>query len=125
MTAPDTWNDERVGLLKKLWSDGLSSRQIASELGNGITRNAVLGKAHRLKLPERKAKEPQRHILPSGIGTMELDSPSSPHMCRWIDGDPKQPPVTYCGKPTDGGPWCEEHKPRTWRKNPGDNGVDA
>jgi GcrA cell cycle regulator len=51
-----TWNDERVELLKKLWTDGLSASQIASELG-GITRNAVIGKVHRLGLSGR-AKTP-------------------------------------------------------------------
>jgi GcrA cell cycle regulator len=47
-----SWTDERVELLKKLWSDGLSASQIAAELG-GITRNAVIGKVHRLGLPSR------------------------------------------------------------------------
>jgi GcrA cell cycle regulator len=47
-----SWTDERVELLKKLWSDGLSASQIAGELG-GITRNAVIGKVHRLGLSGR------------------------------------------------------------------------
>ncbi|OYX10611.1 MAG: GcrA cell cycle regulator [Rhizobiales bacterium 32-66-8] len=47
-----SWNDERVELLKKLWSEGLSASQIAGELG-GITRNAVIGKVHRLGLSGR------------------------------------------------------------------------
>jgi GcrA cell cycle regulator len=47
-----TWTDERVELLKKLWSDGLSASQIATELG-GVTRNAVIGKVHRLSLSGR------------------------------------------------------------------------
>ena len=51
-----TWTDERVELLKKLWSDGLSASQIAAEFG-GITRNAVIGKVHRLGLSGR-AKAP-------------------------------------------------------------------
>jgi Uncharacterized protein conserved in bacteria len=51
-----SWTDERVELLKKLWSDGLSASQIAGELG-GITRNAVIGKVHRLGLSGR-AKSP-------------------------------------------------------------------
>jgi GcrA cell cycle regulator len=51
-----SWNDERVELLKKLWNDGLSASQIASELG-GVTRNAVIGKVHRLGLSGR-AKAP-------------------------------------------------------------------
>ncbi|MFM1814508.1 MAG: hypothetical protein RLZ98_1203 [Pseudomonadota bacterium] len=47
-----TWTDERVELLKKLWSDGLSASQIAGRLG-GVTRNAVIGKVHRLGLSGR------------------------------------------------------------------------
>ena len=47
-----TWNDERVDVLKKLWADGLSASQIASRLG-GVTRNAVIGKVHRLGLSGR------------------------------------------------------------------------
>jgi GcrA cell cycle regulator len=46
------WTDERVELLKKLWSEGLSASQIAGRLG-GITRNAVIGKVHRLGLSGR------------------------------------------------------------------------
>lgn len=48
-----SWNDERVEQLRKLWMDGLSASQIAGELGNGITRNAVIGKVHRLGLSGR------------------------------------------------------------------------
>jgi GcrA cell cycle regulator len=46
------WNDERVELLKKLWSEGLSASQIAGRLGS-VTRNAVIGKVHRLGLSGR------------------------------------------------------------------------
>ena len=45
------WTDERVELLRKLWSEGLSASQIAAQLGR-CTRNAVIGKVHRLKLSE-------------------------------------------------------------------------
>jgi GcrA cell cycle regulator len=46
------WNDERVETLKKLWGEGLSASQIATRLG-GVTRNAVIGKVHRLGLSGR------------------------------------------------------------------------
>ncbi|MBW3097492.1 GcrA family cell cycle regulator [Pseudohoeflea coraliihabitans] len=46
------WTDERVEMLKKLWADGLSASQIAAQLG-GVSRNAVIGKVHRLNLPGR------------------------------------------------------------------------
>ncbi|APF36316.1 GcrA cell cycle regulator [Chelatococcus daeguensis] len=48
----NTWSDERVELLRKLWTEGLSASQIAAELG-GVTRNAVIGKVHRLGLSGR------------------------------------------------------------------------
>ena len=48
------WTDERVESLKKLWQDGLSASQIAKQLG-GVTRNAVIGKVHRLGLSGRAA----------------------------------------------------------------------
>lgn len=47
-----SWTDERVDMLKKLWAEGLSASQIAAQLG-GVSRNAVIGKVHRLKLSSR------------------------------------------------------------------------
>ncbi|SLN50769.1 GcrA cell cycle regulator [Roseovarius litorisediminis] len=47
-----SWNDERVELLKKMWGEGQSASVIAKELG-GVTRNAVIGKVHRLGLSNR------------------------------------------------------------------------
>jgi GcrA cell cycle regulator len=47
-----SWTDERVESLKKLWAEGLSASQIASRLGE-VTRNAVIGKVHRLGLAGR------------------------------------------------------------------------
>ena len=48
------WSDERVAILKKMWLEGSSASEIAKELGN-ITRNAVIGKVHRLGLSNRDA----------------------------------------------------------------------
>lgn len=47
-----SWTDDRVEKLKKMWSEGQSASQIAKELG-GVTRNAVIGKVHRLGLSNR------------------------------------------------------------------------
>ncbi len=47
------WTDERVELLTKLWCEGKTAKEIAGVLGDGVTRNAVIGKAHRLKLSGR------------------------------------------------------------------------
>ena len=46
------WTEERVETLRKLWADGLSASQIAAQLGS-VSRNAVIGKVHRLKLSSR------------------------------------------------------------------------
>jgi GcrA cell cycle regulator len=57
------WTDERVERLRRLWTDGLSASQIAKELG-GVTRNAVIGKVHRLGLSGRAApsRPPERQV---------------------------------------------------------------
>ena len=56
-TVP-SWTDERVELLRRLWEEGLSASQIAAQL-TGVTRNAVIGKVHRLGLSGRvKAGDP-------------------------------------------------------------------
>jgi len=52
-----SWTEERVELLKKMWSEGQSASQIAKELG-GVTRNAVIGKVHRLGLSNRAGAAP-------------------------------------------------------------------
>ena len=58
---PTGWTEERVELLKKLWLEGLSASQIAGVLGEGVTRNAVIGKVHRLGLSGR-AKTPSSSV---------------------------------------------------------------
>lgn len=52
------WTEDRVARLTKLWADGLSASQVAADLG-GVTRNAVIGKVHRLGLSGR-AKQPSK-----------------------------------------------------------------
>ena len=67
------WTDERVELLKKLWLEGHSASQIAKQLG-GVTRNAVIGKVHRLGLSGRAApSQPSRQVL---------RTPRPPRVCR-------------------------------------------
>ena len=63
-----SWTEERVEQLKKLWTEGHSASQIANQLG-GVTRNAVIGKVHRLGLsgratPSRPVKRPPRLARP-------------------------------------------------------------
>jgi len=75
-----SWTDERVEQLRKLWLDGKSASQIAAELSNGITRNAVIGKVHRLGLsgrvkspsqatPRPRPAKPQSTSHSSGSGS--------------------------------------------------------
>jgi GcrA cell cycle regulator len=79
------WTDERVETLKKLWSDGLSASQIAKQLG-GVTRNAVIGKVHRLGLsgraapsrPTRRASAPK----PAAKPRQAAQAPSAPARAR-------------------------------------------
>ena len=70
------WTEDRVDVLKKLWAEGHSASQIAKQLGS-VTRNAVIGKVHRLGLsgratPSRPVKRPPRlarpkpQIMPDG-----------------------------------------------------------
>ncbi|QGY80408.1 GcrA family cell cycle regulator [Sphingorhabdus lacus] len=62
-----SWTDQRIDQLKNLWEKGLTASQIADELG-GVSRNAVIGKAHRLGLKSRpspvKANEAEKKVAP-------------------------------------------------------------
>ncbi len=74
------WTEERVERLKKLWNDGLSASQIAAQLAGGVTRNAVIGKVHRLGLSGRattnrsSAPRPRRPRQPSHPGRQTTNS---------------------------------------------------
>jgi len=69
-----TWTDDRVEQLKKLWESGLSASQIAAELGN-VTRNAVIGKVHRLGFPAAPRAPPR--------GAASAQGPPAQHMMRF------------------------------------------
>ena len=74
------WTEERVELLKKLWLEGLSASQIAGVLGEGVTRNAVIGKVHRLKLTGRAkpaSSTPRARTAPRSTGGIRRVSTSS------------------------------------------------
>lgn len=53
----EVWTDENIAKLKKLWDEGWSCSEIARQIANGCTRNAVIGKAHRMQL---KGREPNK-----------------------------------------------------------------
>ncbi|MDA7423713.1 GcrA family cell cycle regulator [Thalassococcus lentus] len=75
-----SWTDERVELLKKMWSEGQSASQIAKELG-GVTRNAVIGKVHRLGLSNRAG----------GGGSSKADAKPKAEAKPKAKAQPKQP----------------------------------
>lgn len=66
---PTGWNAAREEQLKVLWAEGQSAAAIADALGGGLTRNAVIGKVRRLKLPPRYAVTPKTHAKPKANGT--------------------------------------------------------
>ena len=73
------WTDDRVGALKKLWLEGQSASQIAKTLGGGVTRNAVIGKVHRLGLSGRAApSQPARTTTTAFRTTRPRPTPSAP-----------------------------------------------
>jgi len=82
-----SWTDERIETLKKMWDSGLTATQIAEELG-GVSRNAVIGKAHRLGLPSRpspvkpneakaeKAEKPEPRPAPAPVAAAPTPAPA-------------------------------------------------
>lgn len=77
------WTNERVELLKKLWAEGYSGGQIAKKLG-GVSRNAVVGKVHRLKLSAHgrvtaaPARQKKSQTLPATSDTPPPTPPAPP-----------------------------------------------
>ena len=78
-----SWTDERVETLKKMWAEGQSASQIAKELG-GVTRNAVIGKVHRLGLSNR---------VGGGTARDDADEAEAP-VAAPTRSDPVRPVVT-------------------------------
>ena len=133
------WTEDRVDVLKKLWLEGLSASQIAKQLGGGVTRNAVIGKVHRLGLSGRAApskptriivrpprprpavsvSQPRRvetHSAPVVRAYVRDEAPGSATVltlnarsCRWPIGDPSNGDFTFCGQGAAHGPYCEHH----------------
>jgi GcrA cell cycle regulator len=105
------WTIERVELLKELWGEGLSARQIAELLGH-VTRNAVIGKAHRLGLSTRS--------VPSKP-TIAMLNPVTDRMCQWPIGNPGEVNFHFCGHQASASrPYCDQHCAMAYR-NTGDS----
>jgi GcrA cell cycle regulator len=93
------WTDEKVATLKKLWLEGLSAREVAGQLG-GVTRNAVIGKVHRLGLSARGAGASQpRRTRPAHPVKPRRATPGRP----WPKPPgPAAPRVSFVEAPPDG-----------------------
>jgi GcrA cell cycle regulator len=80
-----SWTDDRVEVLKKMWGEGQSASQIAKELG-GVTRNAVIGKVHRLGLSNRTTAgaaakaEPKAKAAPKVPAKAKPAAPAEPEV---------------------------------------------
>lgn len=105
------WTSERVDILVRLWGQGLSARQVAEELG-GVTRNAVIGKAHRLSL-KRGVPEPARapEPEPPPFAPPVTPMPEAKNwMCRWPLDEPGRFGLHICGRTAQPGRnYCAEH----------------
>jgi GcrA cell cycle regulator len=112
MTVQETsfeWTPESMARLEELWKEGLPTREIGSRLG--ITKNAVVGKMHRLGLAKRQSpiapKEPPPAVV--RLETLGFD------MCSWPSGEPGTPGFRFCGRPAvQDKPYCAEHCARAY-----------
>ena len=113
------WTDEQIEELKALWGEGLTTGDIGKRLG--VSKNAVVGKAHRLGLQGRPSpikrgqeqaievpdpKPPRKRQSKKPQTTVDL----SAHTCRWPIGDPRDSDFHFCGEPSvSGKPYCAQH----------------
>ena len=107
------WTESKVKKLTKLWEKNISAREIAEKLGDGISRNAVIGKANRLGLT--KDSEPKKknieNINDDKIFHLKIKG------CRWPFGDPGTNEFYFCGeKQVIGKPYCIDHCLLAYRK---------
>lgn len=95
-----SWTDERIALLKKMWKEGKSAADIAKTLGKGVTRNAVIGKAHRMGLSNRPSpiKKPEAPLSREPV-KKEPVRKELPVKAREVKPAPKKlvPPVVVSG----------------------------
>jgi GcrA cell cycle regulator len=122
------WTPEQIGQLTQLWSEGLSTAEIGKRLG--ISKNAVVGKAHRLHLSSRpspiKRVGPRPTIVRQHAHHPRLAAPVAPapapqpaptravelssQSCRWPNGHPGDENFHFCTqRAIQGKPYCVEH----------------
>ena len=87
------WTDERIDQLKQMWQQGMTASQIAEQLG-GVSRNAVIGKAHRLGLQAR----------PSPVSQREAPAPAPVAAAPVIEAPEPEAPVAAAPEPAPAPP---------------------
>ena len=110
-----SWTDERVETLKKMWSEGQSASQIAKELG-GVTRNAVIGKVHRLGLSNRagsSAPAPEKKPAKAPAPKAKATKPSEKVV--EVTVTPRKP-IVPAGQPLPPQPSANEISPEALAK---------
>ncbi len=132
MAIDSAWTEARIAALGEFWRQGLSTAEIGRRLG--VSKNAVVGKAHRLELVARPSPIKLRPApaiataAPVPLPTPELRRPvatptpvrlvrsqSKGPSCQWPDGHPGQPDFHFCGEPAaPGKPYCAAHAARAY-----------
>lgn len=98
------WTPDRIATLMALWNEGLTTSDIGRRLD--ITKNAVIGKVHRLGLPQRR---PTQKEEPEFGDIVRLDKLSA-GMCSWPVGNPGDANFHFCGEAgVPGKPYCAKH----------------
>jgi len=115
------WSEERVEMLKRLWLQGRTASQIAEELGD-VTRNAVIGKVHRLGLKSRpspiRREQQRRPAAPAPSPVAARPRRVSDRECHWPIGHPREPGFHFCGAPAEPDrPYCAAHCALAYRRS--------
>jgi len=100
-----SWTDERIDRLKALWSNGMTASQIADDLG-GVSRNAVIGKAHRLGLQSRPSPVKPNEPVPA-----KAAEPAAPPPVEEIAAPPPEPEPEPVAAPEPQAPVIAEAPP--------------
>ncbi len=106
MTSAE-WTPERIAALIALWNEELSTSEIGRRLG--ITKNAVIGKVHRLGLPKRRPSAKDDEDSADVADVVKLEALTS-EMCSWPVGNPGDKAFHFCGEQVvPGKPYCSKH----------------
>lgn len=133
------WTEEREAMLSELWGAGHTAQRIADMMGDGTTRNMVIGKAHRMGLyavnttrkkpaakkagmtpnliaahaaaqaKHERIAKERKDLAGRALGTPVKMVDLETHHCRWPIGDPGNENFHFCGADRCDGPYCKQH----------------